>query len=326
MSKNTPQNLLLRPFTDDDFEGLLALNNLLYPDHLTSIESMRHKEKTRGVKIQHKHWVWAQDNVILCSALYTQWEEIYHPYKFVIKIYIHPDHQGQGYGTFCYDFLMKELEPLNPIKISAHVHEPHTHSIHFFENRGFKNTFKERESSLDLTVYNPKLYRDELDFVLQQGFRIVTLSEFRKEDDKADYKAWELERDVGPDMPWTDPITIPEFDVYKKQVIAHPKFNPDSWFFVLDGDRITGLNHLWKNEIDKGINTGLTGVRREYRRKGVASALKHTSLTWAKKQGYEWIRTDNAASNEGMLSINIRAGFKFIPAWLLFERFLKEEK
>ena len=46
----------------------------------------------------------------------------------------------------------------------------------------------------------------------------------------------------------------------------------------------------------------------------------------AKNQGYEWIRTDNAATNEGMLSINIRVGFKFMPAWLLFEKLLKEEK
>ena len=194
------------------------------------------------------------------------------------------------------------------------------------ENRSFINTFTERESSLDLRVYDPNLYQDKLDFVLQQGFHILTLSKFRKEDDKADYKAWELERDVGPDMPWVDPIIIPEFDVYKKTVIAHPKFNPDSWFIVLDDDRIVGLNNLWKNEIDKGINTGLTGVRREYRRKGVATALKHTSLIWAKNQGYEWIRTDNVATNEGMLSINIRAGFKFMPAWLVFDKVIKEEE
>ena len=177
-----------------------------------------------------------------------------------------------------------------------------------------------------MTVYDPKLFQDKLDSVLQQGFRIITLAEFRKEDERADYKAWELERDVGPDMPWPDPITIPEFEIYKKTVIAHPKFNADSWFLVLDGDLVVGLNNLWKNEIDKGINTGLTGVRREYRRKGVASALKHTSLSCAKANGYEWVRTDNVSTNQGMLSINFRAGFKFMPAWLLFEKILKEEK
>ena len=64
----------------------------------------------------------------------------------------------------------------------------------------------------------------------------------------------------------------------------------------------------------------------EYRRKGIATALKYNSLTWAKSQGFNWIRTDNADTNEGMLSINIRAGFKFMPAWLLYEKVLKEEQ
>ena len=325
MSNKTNLDFKLRLFTIDDSEEFITLHNLIYPDHLLSLESFRHREKTRSTKIQHKHWVWEKDNIVRCSVLYTQWEEVYHPQKFVLKIYVHPDFRERGFGSLCYDFIIKELEPLNPIKISAMVYEPHLHGISFMENRGFKNTFKEQESSLDLMTYDPKLYQHKLDHVLEQGFHIVTLSEFRKIDDRADYKAWEIERDVGPDMPWTDPITIPEFDVYKKTVIANPKFNPKSWFFVLDKDRIAGLNNLWKNELDKGINTGLTGVRREYRRKGVATALKHTSLVWAKKQGYEWIRTDNAATNKGMLSINILVGFKFMPAWLVFDK-VKEKQ
>ena len=46
----------------------------------------------------------------------------------------------------------------------------------------------------------------------------------------------------------------------------------------------------------------------------------------AKKQGYKSIRTNNVDSNEGMLSINLKIGFKFIPAWLVFDKIIKEEK
>jgi GNAT superfamily N-acetyltransferase len=160
-------------------------------------------------------------------------------------------------------------------------------------------------------VQNPEKFEDAINRVIQQGLRITTLSEFRKEDERADYKVWEFEREVSPDMPWPDPITIPEFDTYNKQILQHPKFNSNSWFFVMDGDQITGLNNLWKSEIKDVINTGLTGVHRKYRRKGVATALKHISLTWAKNQGYKWIRTDNAATNEGMLNINIKVIFTY---------------
>lgn len=325
-SPNLDSTFNLRHFQDDDYEGLAVLRNLLYPQHPISVESMRHNDKAREEKILHQQWVWAHKHLILCTALFTQWEEIYHPQKFVIKIYVHPNYQGSGYGTICYDHLMNELKQFDPIKITTQVYEPLQQSVRFFEQRGFNNSITERESSLDLTTYNPAEYEAEINRALQQGFRIITLSELRKEDEKADYKVWELEREVCPDMPWTDPITVPDYDTYSKQVLRHPKFNPNSWFFVMDGDRITGLNNLWKSELQDGIITGLTGVRRKYRRMGVATALKHTSLTWSKNQGYKWIRTDNAATNEGMLSINIKVGFKFMPAWLVFDKIIKEEE
>lgn len=324
-SLNLEKNFNLRSFQEDDYKKLAVLRSLLYPQHPISIESMKHHDKTRGKKIQHQQWVWEHKQSILCSALYTQWEEIYHPQKFVIKIYVHPNHQGSGYGTICFDHLIKELQRFDPIKLTTEIHEPHQKGIHFFENRGFMHTISERESSLDLTAYNPNKYEDEVAKIDQQGYRIVTLSEFRKEDKDADYKAWEIDKDVSIDMPWPDPINIPEFKIYSKQVLNHPKFNPDAWFLVMDGDRIAGINNLWNSEIPKGLDNGLTGVRREYRRKGIATALKFNSLTWAKQNGYNWIRTDNAATNEAMLGINIRAGFKFMPAWLLYEKTLKEE-
>ena len=180
MSDKTISDIKLRQLAENDYVGLLKLKNLIYPDHPISLKSFRHHEDTRPAKIQHKHWVMEKDSAIFCSVLYTQWEEIYHTNKFVIKIYVHPDLQERGYGTYCYDFIITELEPLDPIKMSMNVHEPHTHSVRFMEKRGFINTFMERESSLDLTIYDPKLYQEKLDSVLQQGFRIITLAEFRK--------------------------------------------------------------------------------------------------------------------------------------------------
>jgi len=325
-SNSFERNFSLRPVQIDDYEALAALKNLLYPQHPSSVKSMKHGDETRDKKILHQQWVWKKDSTILCSALYTQWEEIYHPQKFVLKIYVRPEEQGKGFGTICYDFLTDKLKPFDPLKITTEIYEPHQQSVQFFEKRGFKHTVTEKESSLDLIVYNPAKYEDEITRINKYGFRIITYSDFRKEDKSADYKVWEFEREVAPDMPWPDPIEIPEYDIYSKQTLHHPKFNSDAWFLVVDGDRIAGLNNLWKSEISKGINNGLTGVRREYRRKGIATALKYNSLAWAKNQGYDWIRTDNADTNEGMLSINIRAGFKFMPAWLIYEKVLKEKK
>ena len=326
MLKNIDSNFELRPFTDDDYPGIVTLKNALFPNHPSTVEQMRHNDNSHLGKIQQKRWVFEQNGNIVVSSIYTQFFEAYHPKKFVISIYVLPDLQGKGYGAFSYNYLIEKLEPFNPIKITSEVNEIHVRSIRFLEDRGFRNTMKEQESKLDLTAYDPLKYQSEIDRVLDQGLRIVTLTEFRKEDERADYKCWGLEREVAPDMPWTDPISIPEYDHYQEFVLKSPKFNPDSWFIILDKTMVVGLNNLWKTPQETIISTGLTGVLRKYRRKGIATALKHTCLIWAKNQDYKFIRTNNADTNEGMLSINLRVGFKFMPAWLVFDKILCDDK
>ena len=73
------------------------------------------------------------------------------------------------------------------------------------------------------------------------------------------------------------------------------------------------------------METGLTGTRREYRRRGIAVAMKVHALGWAKANGYELTKTWNATTNTGMLAINERLGFVKQPAWIEFTKRFREE-
>ena len=59
-----------------------------------------------------------------------------------------------------------------------------------------------------------------------------------------------------------------------------------------------------------------TGVRRAYRRHGIAWALKVRNIAWARQQGYTHIRTSNDSTNRAMLSINEQLGYQRLPAWI----------
>ena len=51
MSQNIGSEFLLHPFTDNDYIGLVALKNSLFPDHPTTVEQMEHNDKNHYGKI-----------------------------------------------------------------------------------------------------------------------------------------------------------------------------------------------------------------------------------------------------------------------------------
>jgi mycothiol synthase len=57
------------------------------------------------------------------------------------------------------------------------------------------------------------------------------------------------------------------------------------------------------------LATGLTGVRREWRRQGIALALKIAGLHYAREHGYTTVTTSNASNNDPILALNRQLGF-----------------
>ena len=69
------------------------------------------------------------------------------------------------------------------------------------------------------------------------------------------------------------------------------------------------MSQLWPSKVNpKSAQTGLTGVRRAFRRQGIATKTKQHSIAWAKAQGIEKIYTDNEENNP-MYQLNLQLGF-----------------
>ena len=113
----------------------------------------------------------------------------------------------------------------------------------------------------------------------------------------------------------------PPYEEWKKTLLSGPNFRAESFFLaVAPDDTYAGISMLFHKQATKDLTTGLTGVRRDWRRHGVALALKLMAIDYAKSKGAPQVYTENATTNVGMLAINERLGFQRQPAEIYFKR------
>jgi len=315
----------MRPFDAGDYEALAELDRTLYPDHAASPDEMRFHDEHRDPKVAWKRWVWMEDGRIVARAGYSQEAYAYHPQRFWVELEVHPEYQGRGIGSALYEHVIRELEPFDPIKLQIEAGELHPKGIEFVLKRGFEKELEEIESRLDLTRFDPEAFGGNVRKALEQGIVFRTHAELANRDGHMP-DLYELVTKLDEDVPWPDPYTPPEYELWSGRMLANPNLLPEGYMVAMDGDRYIGMSNLWNAEAIPDVWTGLTGVLREYRGRGIATALKVLVLTWAREAGILGTRTWNAEQNASMRGINRRLGFEPLPTWFTCAKIIREEE
>lgn len=87
---------------------------------------------------------------------------------------------------------------------------------------------------------------------------------------------------------------------------------PGGSFVVLAGDQVVGYSGLMRDREDPArAEDGLTAVRRAWRGRGIARALKQAELAWASENGLREIVTWTQRGNEGMRRLNEQLGYEY---------------
>jgi GNAT superfamily N-acetyltransferase len=97
-----------------------------------------------------------------------------------------------------------------------------------------------------------------------------------------------------------------------------PSDRPEAVFVALAGSEVVGYSkfHLPEARPLVAIHD-LTGVKRAWRRRGLAGALKRAQIAWAKEAGYERLETWNELRNEPVRRLNARYGYREVAARVL---------
>ncbi len=317
----------IRPFSfdDADYRAIVDIANAIEPDNPSSVTAWKHFDSNRQKQHVFRRFVAERpaarekpgEVVAVATYGHTHWS--YAPDKYFVNVQVDPEAQNSGIGSTLYDFVMGELQPREPAKLVSYTREDRPVAIRFLERRGFRQVMRIPVSRLESAAFDADSFTEKIARVEQSGIAIKTLRELSEEDADWKRKAYELEWECAQDVPTTDPLTKQPFEQFEKRTLGSPNLLPDAWFVAVDGDRYVGLSVLWKNlATDSLLETGLTGVVRSHRRRGIATAMKVRAIQYAQENGGAAIVTDNEENNP-MFQLNLQLGFEPQPAHLDFE-------
>ncbi len=241
------------------------------------------------------------------------------PGRCHIAIYLSQNYLVEEYETALFEYIMAQLEPLNPAKLVTHAREDKSERVAFYLGQSFKQTMRSPRSKLDLSTFDQAKFIPLLDKMTHEGIELISAADIAARDPEWIIKWREIEWEVLQDVPSTTPHEQQSLELYEKQP-SYPGFYPEGCFFALDQGEMIGLSFLWKTEIDdRFAYTGLTGISRKYRRRGIATALKVKAIEAATADGFESIETANEENNP-MYQLNLQLGYEPAPGWLEFQK------
>ena len=323
MSGQRTLSLSFRAFSPDHYDRFVEIRNRNYPDNTVSVVEWRSWDEAldKTKYVQNRFECVDNGNQILGFGEVYHALDIYHPRKFMVNILVDPPLQGQGVGEAIYTRINQILDDLNSITAWSLVKEDLPIRVQFFKKRGFYERNTIWESFLDLTSSDRAKLRQYMDNATRQGITFTTLAEERSKGEEALRQIHELVQKIAADMPREAPFTPISYEQWQSISLANPRLLPDGFIIAKDGPRYVGMSNVMRNETTpKILAQDDTGVIREYRGRGIATALKLKINEYAMKNGYSSIKTWNDSTNAAMLAVNIKLGFKRKVGWIMMEK------
>ena len=318
----------IKPFdynNDAHYEAMVRIETAMYPLYPNSVDATKRRDQKRPAN-RYRHRVVMHDaatDAIVAVGAVRHSIDTYHPNKFYVDLMVDPTLDDAGVREQLYDYLITHLQPLNPIQLSGISNSIQPHINQFYEARGYVMKVREYSSRLNLDTFDAMPFQRYLDRVAANGIEIVDLHQLEaRYPERWTRMVYDVATEVDQDVPWHEPIQAEPYDDWLNRFIGQPSRINECYLVALDGDLPVGLTMMFRSMATDGtLFTGLTGVKKTYRRQGIAIALKVHSLRTAKamfstedgKPAY--LMTENEANNP-MYTINERLGFVRQPDWL----------
>ena len=276
-----------RAETDADLEGWIHVKRAVLPNESAwTVEEFRTRlTPDRTVLVAEL------DGEIVGAGLGGRSDD---PNRGYVAPRVHPDARRCGVGRALLGPLVEFVESLGLARVSGQVTDPGSKA--FAERYGFAESDRQVEQVRHLdgeVAVEP----------VPEGIEVVTVAA-RPELLQA---AYPLARDEGyPDLALEGSISVPLEDWLQDEATL-----PEGSFVALADGEIVGYSGLMAHDNDGVAEDGLTVVSREWRRRGLARALKQRELAWARDAGLREVVTWTQKGNEAMRVVNERLGYEY---------------
>jgi mycothiol synthase len=234
---------------------------------------------------------------------------------------VHPEVRGQGIGTALMDWAEDRARvalhraPADArIVLAVGTISGHIPTTELFGQRGFVAARHSLTMARDLNDQLPEP-------VWPAGISVRTM---RPGDELAVYRA---ENEAFRDH-WghTEAPEAEGYPIWRHRALEDPAHDPSLWFLALDGDEIAGIalcDAIQIGDSDMGyVNT--LGVRRPWRRQGVAEALLYHSFAERRRRGRTRVGLGvDASSLTGAIRLYEKVGMRAIKDFVHFEKELR---
>jgi mycothiol synthase len=302
MSVPAAAGLVVAPAeTDDDLVAVAGIRRLVDPDAQPSLVSMRHTLAT----FPHARYLLARRDGEAVGCGYagcfpgTEGE----PFMYA-NVSVLPEERWQGIGSTLFRELAAHARAVGKTGFTVEVAEDDPESLAWAERRGCIEV--ERQKGLEL------LLADVSEAEPEPPAGVVVVP--RRPEHERGMHAVAVE--AGKDIPGLDADHDPSFEQWRSFEIERPSRRPELCFVALADGEVAGFASIDVfGESDTGWH-GLTAVRRSWRRRGIAEALKLSQIEAARRLGLRRLMTESEERNEPMRRLNEKLGYRPVPGMI----------
>ena len=279
---------------ESDELASLEVYNTVWPRDAVTVEAVHSYRDSAQAYIDY---LVREDGVVLGSGVGAIFA--YRPRRVDTLITVLPRKRRRGAGTALYEAISRWASERRARELEVSVSGDDPESLSYAQRRGFIEVRRQVGLVLSLAGVSPLRVQPPA------GIEIVTWAQ-RPELARGMY---EVDLETHPDIPGFEDVALEPFEDWMAHKMRRPTDSPEATFIALDGAEVVGFAKL-SLTAPTAAGHAMTAVKRAWRGRGIAGALKAAEINWALANGYTELQTSNEERNAPIQRLNARLGYR----------------